>query len=76
MSLGDTFRCDICGVTAPVDDKHRVSVLIYNKHNINTDMYQPRLNVCSKCLPALETRIERVISDLKTAKAKERKHLK
>jgi hypothetical protein len=48
-----TFRCHICGITGPVDDKTLVSVLIYNQLNINTDMYQPRLNVCSKCLPRL-----------------------
>jgi hypothetical protein len=61
MHPDNFFRCDICGIVAPVDDKTRVSVLIYNKCNINTDMHQPRLNVCPKCLPNLMVMVETAI---------------
>jgi hypothetical protein len=58
MPSDNIFRCDICGLTAPVDNKHRVSILAYNKCGYNTDMHQPRLNVCSKCLPNLMVMLE------------------
>lgn len=58
IASNDVFRCDICGLEGPVSDKTRVSILAYNKCGNNTDIHQPRLKVCSKCLPNLMIMLE------------------
>jgi hypothetical protein len=53
IASSNVFRCDICGLAGAVPDKTRVSILAYKKCGFNSDIHQPRLNVCSKCLPNL-----------------------
>jgi hypothetical protein len=66
MPPGETFRCNICGITVPIEGEHQVRSSVYNTCNFNVDLYKPRLNVCSKCLPKLMTMFKRAI--IKTSK--------
>jgi hypothetical protein len=63
------IKCEICGHNVP--NKNICNVTISISETVSFlcyDLPAGGINVCSDCLPALETHIERVISDLKTAK--------
>jgi hypothetical protein len=66
------IKCEICGHNVPNKNICNATMSISDTvTSLCYDLQAGGFNVCCDCLPALKIRIERIIFDLKTAKADE-----